>query len=234
MKNILRMTTGAAIDGLIYFRLGLWAGTQEVAHWAVNSGQAGAQHLRTYEDKFSIPGNMEPIPEGVYPISGLIWAGEPGDYETYWSSALGPVLVDIYAKGDNVKGYRGAFRVHLDANRSSAPGTAGCPGIVDLEDLKEFVAAIEEFKPVELVVDYGLGTAPGAPGKTSTKPTVKARSKTESKNLAEVTLDGVAIGKAEIREGTTYPTLSTLAAILGFGLEWKGSSKTAALTRPKQ
>lgn len=230
MKTILRMTPGAAISGLIYFRLALWKGSEELAHWAVNSGQAGAQHLRTYEDKRSIPGNMEPIPEAVYPISrDLIWAGKPGDYETWFSSALGPVLVDIYAKGDTVAGYRGALRIHLDANRADAPGTAGCPGLLTMSDLRAFVRAYETHRPEELVVDHGLGTVPGPPGKASEKPTIDPTKPTKVTNMATVTLNGKPVGEAEIREGTTYPTMATLARLLKLGVRWDGATKTVDL-----
>ena len=228
MKTILRMTPGAVQDGLIYFRLGLWDGTEEVAHWAVGSGQAGAQHLRTYEDKLSLPGNMEPIPEGVYPISGPYWAGSPGDYETWWSNALGPVVWDLHCKGDSEAGYRGALRIHLDANRSYAAGSAGCPVLLTMTELKSFVKACLTYNPTEFVSDYGFGTVPGAPGKLSAAPLLKAEAPKVPAAFptAIVKMGGQEIGQAAIIDGTTYASMSVVAALLGGTLDWDGKTKT--------
>jgi len=226
--TILRMTPGSMGGGLISFRLAIWKDGAEVAKWTVNSGQPGAQSLRTYEDPKSIPNNMEPIPEGVYPLRPtLVWAGKPGDYDTWFSSALGPVMADIYAKGDTTPGYRGLFRIHLDGNRSSAPGSAGCPVLRNMADLKSFVALYNTHRPEKLVVDYGLGTAPSAP--TGPKPE-KSESMTNNP-VARVVADGETLGPALLINGFSVPTMATLAALLDLTLEWDNETKTITVSK---
>lgn len=221
MSKILRLTPGAEESGLITFRLGLWVDDKEVAKWSVNSGARGAQLLRTYNDPKSRPGNLEPIPEREYKLGYVEFAGEHGTWETYWSPALGPVWVSIFAPGDTDSKYRGAFGFHLDANRATSPGSAGCVVFRGMSELKSFIGFFEKHQPDLLVVDYGYGTVRKPPDLEST----------ETQSMSRVTLNGDFIGYAEIRNGTTYPTMGTLAKLLDLGLEWDGKTKTVELHR---
>lgn len=157
MKPFLRLTPGAAEAGLITFRLALWVDGKERVHWPVNSGARGAQALRTYRDPQSRPGNLEPIPEAEYGLGPIEWAGTRDDWSTSWGSGLGPVWISIHDPG----GGRGEFGIHLDANRSSSPGSAGCVVFPSRARMEPFLAAFREFPPTALVVDYGLGTVAG-------------------------------------------------------------------------
>lgn len=159
MKSFLRLTPGAVENGLITFRLALWVAGTERAHWPVNSGARGAQALRTYRDPQSRPGNLEPIPEAEYGLGSIEWAGGAGNWSTSWGPGLGPVWISIFDPG----GGRGEFGIHLDANRESSPGSAGCVVFATRARMETFLAAFAEFRPAELVVDYGLGTVSGAP-----------------------------------------------------------------------
>lgn len=162
----LRLTPGAIQAGLITFRLALWADGREVAHWPVNSGQPDRQTLRTYGDPRSTPGNYEPIPEAQYSLGPVEWAGRPRDWSASWGNGLGPVWIQIHDAG----GGRGAFGFHLDSNRSSAPGSAGCVVFRDRATMEAFLSAYETHRPGALIVDYGLGSVPSAPNASGVAP----------------------------------------------------------------
>lgn len=174
--NTLRLTPGAAENGLITFRLALWVGGKASAHWPVNSGQPDLQHLRTYADPRSSPGNYEPIPEAEYDLGPVEWAGGKDNWAASWGNGLGAVWIQIHEPG----GGRGAFGIHLDANRAAAPGSAGCIVFRDQATMRDFLGFFSQHKPGALVVDYGLGTVPDAPA-LAAKPTP-----TKPKELLEV------------------------------------------------
>lgn len=233
-NSILRLTPGAVQNGLVYFRLALWVNGVELAHWAVNSGQPGYQNLRTYEDQLSVPGNHEPLPEGVYPLSGPYWAGSPNDYATDFSSALGPVVFDLHCKGDSTPGYRSALRIHLDRNRTWAPSTDGCVGLIDEDDLRSFVAAYLKHQPTELIADYRLGTVPGPPGKLNPKPTAPPdKPVTPTSHLASITLNDKPVGQAPILNGQTLAPLTLIAELFGLVATWHGDEKRVDLAKKK-
>lgn len=128
----------------------------------VCSGQPWAQHFRPAA--LSQAGSWEPIPEGYYAIDpALHWAGGKHNYEAYWNAGLGPVVADIIPLVDTE---RSELRVHLDANRTTAPGSAGCICQYTMVDLRRYVGWHEDAHgaPDRLVVDYGLGTVTRAFG----------------------------------------------------------------------
>ena len=62
------------------------------------SGQGYAQFFRKPSDPRSVPGNMEPIPQGRYVIGTEDWAGAPGDWNRLHSTpGIGPWWVAITA-----------------------------------------------------------------------------------------------------------------------------------------
>lgn len=154
MSRYLRATRGTPgkvnAEGLEPIRLGLWQDGKEVDHVTCYTGAPGCQNFRTLANE--VRGQNEPIPEGRYTNLGEPeWAGRRGDWETYWSPALGPVVVRLY-------GAR-AIELHLDANRfHGAPGSAGCLCPIDLPGIKKAIGWFEAGEIDFLEVDWGLGT----------------------------------------------------------------------------
>jgi hypothetical protein len=113
----------------------------------VVSGVPSRQALRKAKD--SVGGSLEPVPEGVYNLGRTEWGNH--------GSALGPLWVDV---NPTMATGRGAIGIHLDANRSYSPGTAGCVGILSKADLNRVSTWINGGAH-QLIVDYSLGTIPG-------------------------------------------------------------------------
>jgi N-acetylmuramoyl-L-alanine amidase/uncharacterized protein YraI len=102
------------------------------------------------------PGCCYPLPQGEYAVSTEVaWAGGRENYNASFGAGLGPVWVAIMPK---FRTSRRDFGFHLDPNRLSSPGTAGCIGFTSLADLKRFVAwfANPNTAPHTLKVDWGL------------------------------------------------------------------------------
>lgn len=175
MESLLRLTPSygdkkklVTEDGLIQFRLGLWVDGVELDHLTVNSGGSGRQtqsNLKLYGDAASLPGSFEPIPEGYYGLGSYEFQ-RANDYGGNWGTGLGPVWFQITPKGS---GRRSDFGIHLDSNRSYAPGSAGCVVARNLDDLKTIVEWSKKYNPSKLTVDYGLGSV--SKPQTTAKPT---------------------------------------------------------------
>ena len=146
---------GTVLELARYDVKGAHLGTIEVC-----SGSPAAQVFRKAADSF--PRSYEPIPEGGYALGDLLFAStRRGDYNATWGEGLGPVWTDVIpAPGNPTR--REAIGIHEDANRSVAPGTAGCVGLRTREDVKRWVSWWEDAygRPTGLIVDYGLGTVP--------------------------------------------------------------------------
>lgn len=140
-----------------------------VESWLVNSGQAYDQELLAYNDPLSQSGDYRPIPEDVYNIGSLAFAGGKFD----WADSWGPGLGDFWAPIDRAKGVtkRGAFGFHWDENRAVAPGSAGCVVFATKADVERFVKAMRKHDPAQLVVDWGLGTVEPVSAKAALKST---------------------------------------------------------------
>lgn len=134
--------------GLRRMILGFAGETFEVA-----SGARGRQTLRRPQDPRSVPGNLEPIPQGRYRIGSIEFANGKDNYEGSFGAGLGPVWVSLDAEFSDD---RGAFGCHLDSNLAASPGSAGCVVFRDLSDLKRFVAALRKHNPRVLSVEWGL------------------------------------------------------------------------------
>ena len=151
--RFLRLTRGTPgqvnTEGIEPLRLALWVEGKETDHILAYSGAPGAQNFRTLDNERR--GLLEPIPEGVYrEVGPLEWAGAIGNYQASWSSSLGPVVAQLYGER--------AIMLHLDANRSYAPGSAGCVCPIDMVGLKAVVSWWAGGLPDRLEVDWGLGT----------------------------------------------------------------------------
>lgn len=117
------------------------------------SGVPSKQVFRLAAD--SKEGSLEPIPQGSYDVSKPIWAGSKNDFKKVFSEALGPVKCRLSPKQ---KTKRTNLEIHWDFNRTKSPGTAGCVGIIDKQDLVKFLSWFDnpETTPHTLVVDWGL------------------------------------------------------------------------------
>ena len=129
----------------------------------VISGVSTAQNFRLLED--GIPGSLEPIPQSRYLIADIEWAGVKDDYATphpHPTNGIGPVFVPLIRTvpmQDRERGNAGGrddFGFHIDNNRSSAPGSAGCICVSTISDLKELVRLLRLYDPRDLFVDWGL------------------------------------------------------------------------------
>lgn len=128
--------------------------------WHVNSGQAYNQELQTDAGRKS--GDYSPIPEHVYSLGSLEFAGGKFDWADSWGAGLGDLWCAINPVGGT--GNTAALGFHLDENRATAPGSAGCVVFRTKADAESWVAAMRRHDPDRLYVNWGLGTVkiPGA------------------------------------------------------------------------
>ena len=115
------------------------------------SGQGYAQFFRKPSDPRSVPGNMEPIPQGRYVIGQEEWAGAPGDWNKLHSTpGIGPWWVAITATFSDD---RGSFGFHSDYG---PVGSAGCVVFQTRDNAERFLSSLRKFKPRYLDVQWGL------------------------------------------------------------------------------
>jgi lysozyme len=124
----------------------------------VVSGTPKRQFFRTGKD--SRRGSFEPLPEGKWTIhSPIMWKGGSDVYDRnkVWETGIGPVKILLdYVPVDGTR--RGNIEIHLDWNKSTNPGTAGCIGVNTISDFQRLVGWLRETDPRELYVDWGLDT----------------------------------------------------------------------------
>ncbi len=133
------------------------------------SGVQSRQIFRTAAE--SVSGSMEPLPEGRWTIGDIKWADGRDNFDgRVWSNSLGPAKIFMCYK-DPGRTRRGFIEIHMDWNRNTGPGTAGCVGIHTVSDFKRLVSWLRDTDPRSLYVDWGLGTCPHpkAPEATSTE-----------------------------------------------------------------
>jgi len=134
---------------LEYFKKGMRQDSMFVV-----SGQPKRQFFRTGKD--SRRGSYEPLPEGKWRIRNILWAGGPDVYDKkMFKDGIGPVKipVDFNPKSGTD---RDLIQIHIDWNRSTAPGTAGCIGVASVADFKRLVGWLRDTDPRELIVDWKL------------------------------------------------------------------------------
>ncbi|WP_052128285.1 glycoside hydrolase family protein [Neosynechococcus sphagnicola] len=130
-----------------------------VASLKVISGAPGHQNFLLFNNPASVPGSLQPIPQGRYAIGDLDWAGGRDDYSishSHPSDGIGPVFVSLTCLQPDD---RDAFGFHGDWNwitRGESPGSAGCVCPTNLADLKELVKLLRQLNPRVLEVDWGL------------------------------------------------------------------------------
>ncbi|MGL5061340.1 MAG: phage tail tape measure protein [Microcoleus sp.] len=117
--------------------------------------EAGAVSGRPNAQNFRLPaqsrtGSREPLPEGTYRV------GSPEfSQNSFGNQALGGLWVGIEP---NQSTERSALGIHVDGDRNAQPGTDGCLGYIRIDDGRRVTDFIDEYKPTELIVDYGLGS----------------------------------------------------------------------------
>ncbi|MBS1794367.1 MAG: glycoside hydrolase family protein [Acidobacteria bacterium] len=153
---LLTKTGQKETNGCFKLRLDYVKNGQKADSMLVRSGQPSRQFFRKGKD--SVQGSFEPIPEGKWFVHDIQWAGGKDVYNgPVWNSGLGPaklLLEFVPPKGTN----RVAIMMHLDWNKSTYPGTAGCVGIDSITDFKRLVGWLRETDPRDLYVDWGLGS----------------------------------------------------------------------------
>ena len=139
---------------------GAWSGLAQLiltvgdAEFFVASGAIGRQVFRKADSPHSVPGSLEPIPQGIYRFDGQPeFVDELDSYEGSWGSGLGPVWHGL-ENGQKMR--RGAFGVHLDSNIGTARGSAGCIVFQSISELRRYVAAWRKARPKTLSVEWGL------------------------------------------------------------------------------
>lgn len=121
------------------------------ASWTVCTGQGWAQVFR--KAGRNVPGSMEPLPQGSYYVHDIDWAGGKDNWNASHGAGLGPVFVPIVCAEEK---RRGDFGIHMDFNRTTSPGTAGCLGVIGESDMRDLVTWLRKLDPRELKVDWGL------------------------------------------------------------------------------
>lgn len=142
-----------------YYQEGPWKGLLHLQLkigteiFNVASGAKNCQVLRKPSDPRSVPGNREPIPQGIYTIGDIEWADGKDNYNASFGPGLGPVWVALTARFSDD---RSAFGFHLDDNIDWAPGSAGCVVFPNKDQLAFLVAALRKYDPKILEVNWGL------------------------------------------------------------------------------
>jgi lysozyme len=155
----LRLTRTGTMDGrgLVLLKLAYVKAGRVVDHLMVVSGAPRAQEFRT--GAASRAGSLEPLPEGLYRIENIAWAGGRDNYSGSWGAGLGPASVPLtYLAPGTTR--RSAIEAHYDANHGTSPGTAGCVGLRSIPDLQVLIRWLRDTDPRQLFVDWGLGTCP--------------------------------------------------------------------------
>ena len=98
-------------------------------------------------------GSMRCLPEGIYELGPVEDAGKGQS----WGAGLGRYAIELKPK-TNVGG-RSALFIHLDANKTVSPGSAGCVCPFNDQDIFRIMGWLSQTNaPKELVCDLGMGT----------------------------------------------------------------------------
>ena len=158
-KNYLLLTRTAGTDkGLTLLQLTYVKDGRSKAHILVYSGTSRHQVFRKGAN--SQMGSLEPLPEGRWFVHDIRWKDGRDNYTgTFFNPGIGPVTIPLDFKGPGATA-RAAIEMHIDANRASNPGTAGCVGVRSVADFTTLVTWLRDTDPRGLFVDYGLGSCP--------------------------------------------------------------------------
>jgi lysozyme len=159
-KNYLKLTKtskkdqfGGFVLKMEYFKDGKLKDSMGVC-----SGGPGRQVFKTGPN--SVPKSFQPLPEGKWRIENIKWATVKDKYVGEFATpGVGPVSTPLTYVGPNST-RRSAIEIHIDWNRRTSPGTAGCVGLHSIADYQRFVSWLRETDPRDFYVDWGLGTCP--------------------------------------------------------------------------
>jgi lysozyme family protein len=121
--------------------------------WVCASGQPWAQDFDLPSDPGSVPGNMEPIPQGLYKIGDIQWSRGRDVIVPGAKDGIGGCFIPIVAAFEDD---RGAFGFHIDSNIDTSPGSAGCVVFYTEAELREFIGFLRQYDPKRCIVDWGL------------------------------------------------------------------------------
>jgi len=159
-STAIKVTKGdrANSNGLAELQVSLMKDGKLIDSIAAVSGQPNKQSFRTAE--ISKAGSAEPLPEGYWRLGSVEWAsGIKGDESKSWADSndgVGPVWVGMQPTNQTE---RSAIGFHLDNNSYIYPGTIGCIGLLNKQDLRKFTSWFDSSDaPKVAIVDWGLGT----------------------------------------------------------------------------
>ena len=103
------------------------------------------------------------MPEGRWRVGDINFRDGKDNYTgKVWNAGLGPVKILLdYKEPDSTA--RAAIEIHIDWNKKTSPGTAGCVGVRSVADYKTLVGWLRDTDPRDLFVDWGLGSCPPTP-----------------------------------------------------------------------
>jgi lysozyme len=161
-KNYLKLTKAGMLDqyGLEVLTLANYVDGKLSGTLNACSGVPGKQKFTTAAD--SPAKSFEPVPEGEWTVHKVSFAGGTDNYNptSIFSDGLGPAVMPLDFKGPGTTA-RSGIEIHIDWNRRTSPGTAGCIGLLSVADYKTLVGWQRASKlPQRLIVDWGKGTAP--------------------------------------------------------------------------
>jgi len=123
------------------------------------SGAPGSQDF--IDPKHDYPGSLRPLPPGRYRV-GLVEVAATGSF----GAGLGRIWIGLTPL--NPPNARSNFGIHLDANKETSPGSAGCIVTKNEQDLQRVVGWLKQRnRPEFLDCVHIIG---GNPGGTQTIP----------------------------------------------------------------
>ena len=201
MSNYFTLTKNGAELELNAYSNGIHIGSLNV--------RSGLPHRQTFRTRANeVTGNYEPVPEGVYDLGALEWAGGQGNYQKLWPNILSPIWITII-------GYPRYIGFHLDAG---VEGTAGCVGFKTMQDLKTFVNWINGYGHFsQMYIDWGLGSVKLPSLEIKKNPEATATLKYKNKEVTIV-----------LQNGQTVLTANDLRAV-GIGVRWDYKTRTSEI-----
>jgi lysozyme len=151
MPIVLRLTsTNSMADGFKALQLALVRELKVVETVPCVSGAPGRQHEPFIDPAQDFAGSLRPIPEGIYAIGDI----QKGTFE----AGIGDTWIPLTVLPPYKVNDRSAFGFHLDANRATAPGSAGCVVFSSKQDLTRLEGWLTAGDaPKTLIVDWKLG-----------------------------------------------------------------------------
>jgi hypothetical protein len=144
---------GTYIYGFREFDLALTNNGKSVDRVSVLSGAGSTQTEPFVLPSKDYPGSLRCLPEGYYEVGPVEDAGAGQS----WGEGLGRYVIELKPLS-NVGG-RSAFFIHVDANKSYSPGSAGCPCPFNDKDIFKVMGWLnQKAKPELLICDLGLGS----------------------------------------------------------------------------